>query len=1054
MFVGVPGSGKTATARHIALVLQGEGYDILSIKNINDIETYCDPRNPQVFVIDDVLGKFGLDVTMYNILKKYEDILTTPKMSKTKVLMTCRELVYRNEKLSTHFLSQEQNVVMLNSKDNVLNDNDKLKILARYQLGSDVLSLAEIKSSSNMFPLLCKLFSSKPNFKDYGSTFFISPVPCILEELDHMSTESKKCYASLVLLMVNQNKLSKDILDNITNAHGESNVNEKKNNILKACKVRKDMEGFRIIDALSEMEKTYTRRFDSEFTFIHDSMFEIVAFHFGRRFQGLILQYMSSDYIAHYIKLETFDSENIESEEKTCKDNEQIKKNTVENSVIDMCIKLQGSHHKALAERLYIDVENGEWYNVFGNEALKRPSVVRAFIEVMAEKPYPKLKSLLFSELKHTANLRHCVNQVDRFHVSGGTERMINGMLINERFSRYYETSIRAISWVIYQGHNQLLQYIIARTIQENSNSYDLFRNSYNECKEHYPDEIKRGTNKGSEFIPDNALPDEQENDTDNVSKSSGDDCMSGEQDNDILGMFNCCLLCFGYCVTSDTNINSINSNDDGIVVVGRNMESEIDSYIEPVIVEQNRLLCLGCYSGDIATVTTLLKHVNKHAMNITESCHRRSYLVMNPLSIACSLGYLEITKTLINIKANINYKTDIFTPLIGACENGHISVVKLLIDTGADVNAVCTNKTPLTVACRQGYSDIVSTLIKGNASVNLYDGMDTPLTAACSEGHLHIVKTLIEAGAAVNHNINNCTPLTKVCYNGHLDVVQFLIEAGADMNLNDSEWTPLTSACYKGHLDIAEKLIEAGADVNLDDSKCTPLTIACYIGHLDVVQLLIEAGADVNLKDGKRTPLTSACYNGHLDVVQQLIEADANVNLNDGERTPLTLACEFGHLDVVKKLIKAGADVNFNDNESTPLTRACYNGHLDVVELLIEAGADVNLKDRKCTPLTKACFKGNLDIVHKLIEAGADVNLKDGKRTPLTVACYNGHLYVVQKLIETGADVNLNDGVFTPLSKALQNGHKDIVQKLKEAGADVNLYEGKYSLFTVACVF
>lgn len=56
--------------------------------------------------------------------------------------MTCRELVYRNEKLSTHFLSQERNVVLLNSKDNMLNDNDKLKILARYQLGSDVLSSA------------------------------------------------------------------------------------------------------------------------------------------------------------------------------------------------------------------------------------------------------------------------------------------------------------------------------------------------------------------------------------------------------------------------------------------------------------------------------------------------------------------------------------------------------------------------------------------------------------------------------------------------------------------------------------------------------------------------------------------------------------------------------------------------------------------------------------------------------------------------------------------------------------------------------------------------
>lgn len=45
-FVGIPGSGKSATARHIALQLQEEGYEILPIREIRDIETYCDPRNP------------------------------------------------------------------------------------------------------------------------------------------------------------------------------------------------------------------------------------------------------------------------------------------------------------------------------------------------------------------------------------------------------------------------------------------------------------------------------------------------------------------------------------------------------------------------------------------------------------------------------------------------------------------------------------------------------------------------------------------------------------------------------------------------------------------------------------------------------------------------------------------------------------------------------------------------------------------------------------------------------------------------------------------------
>uniref|UniRef100_A0A8W8NWT2 Novel STAND NTPase 3 domain-containing protein n=1 Tax=Magallana gigas TaxID=29159 RepID=A0A8W8NWT2_MAGGI len=67
-FVGVPGSGKSVTVRHIALKLQEEGYDILPIKDISDIENHCNPDIPQVFVIDDVVGVLGLDMSEFNKL--------------------------------------------------------------------------------------------------------------------------------------------------------------------------------------------------------------------------------------------------------------------------------------------------------------------------------------------------------------------------------------------------------------------------------------------------------------------------------------------------------------------------------------------------------------------------------------------------------------------------------------------------------------------------------------------------------------------------------------------------------------------------------------------------------------------------------------------------------------------------------------------------------------------------------------------------------------------------------------------------------------------------
>lgn len=38
-----------------------------------DIETFCDPDNPQLLIIDDVLGVLGLDMADFNKLEKYQD---------------------------------------------------------------------------------------------------------------------------------------------------------------------------------------------------------------------------------------------------------------------------------------------------------------------------------------------------------------------------------------------------------------------------------------------------------------------------------------------------------------------------------------------------------------------------------------------------------------------------------------------------------------------------------------------------------------------------------------------------------------------------------------------------------------------------------------------------------------------------------------------------------------------------------------------------------------------------------------------------------------------
>lgn len=385
---------------------------------------------------------------------------------------------------------------------------------------------------------------------------------------------------------------------------------------------------------------------------------------------------MSSDFIANYIKLETSNIQNIKNKGKQESDKKDHNETVViKMSGFDLHITLQEPHHQTLAERLFRDVENGYLY-VFGNEALKHPLVLRAFIRKMVGKPYSKLHKIFLWDLKEKFNPNNYIHPKFDSDLRDHIKRMTHGMLINERSSIYYETSIRAISWVIYEGHHQLLHYITDRIIKEQNDTMDLFKNSYNTCDQSYQDKAQ--------------------SDTPNEIESLVDEWVPGEEDNS-ESIYKWCLFRLCCCSKSNNNINNASNNfmtpctmeivnenvskmgesektssggNDNMAACYSDFESVIDKYCEPAVVEQYRLLCHGCYSGDLNTVSILLKHIDASVINITEECHKRSYWVMDPLSIACSLGYLEIAKKLISVGANVNQNADICSPLICACEN------------------------------------------------------------------------------------------------------------------------------------------------------------------------------------------------------------------------------------------------------------------------------------------------------------------------------------------------------------------------------------------------
>lgn len=1070
-FVGVSGSGKTATVHHIALKLQQKGYEILPIIDINKIEDYCDPHKPQVFVIDDVLGVYGFDMSAFNVLSKYEERITNPTMPKTKFLMTCREVVYRNEALANTFFSKKNNVVLLNSDDNALTNSDKYCLLAKYNLNTKLLSLIDVSQTSKMFPFLCKIFSKQRNYKVYGPKFFISPIPVLLEALSTLRQTNATHYASLVLLtFINQSKLSKEFFDKEKTA--TKKFEEIEVEICEKCKVQNIGGCTKLTDVFKELEGSYTISCGNQFTFIHDSMIEILAFHFGSPFPKLILQYMSSNYIANYIKVSRRDPDmrkkETEIEGNKSVDNKHSEKIYERENEVDLCINVVESDFTILAERLFRDVGEREFYNVFEKETLKNPGVYQAFIGVMQRKPYDVLHSVFLSELEETPKLcENSFKRVRKYSDKKNYHIAIHSLLKGEEpFKKYRK--VRAISWVIYYGHYEILKHIVYRIKKEKGNVDELFENSYN--KDHRPHLI----NMQDDIV---------------IEQENVDHYYFTEHSTFSRG---CCarlLSCFG----GDPNLNHYIDND-------TNTESNVEMHplSERMIAEQWRLLFLGCNSGDLDSVHLLLKYVSKDAINFRIKSQDRFYRTNDPLVITCEFGNLNIVKALIEAGYDINNYFELETPLTTACKNGHSSIVKELLNKRANVNQHSYLSTPLIAACESGHMDVINELLLSGVDVNLKYRDETPLTTACEKGNYDVIKLLIKSGACaspvdnkslkcyenylsvieklVNLESNDClkdtthqeidmtepiinlkdestTNLIVACYNGYSNEVEKMIKTGIDVNLKNKFISPLQTACYEGHLSIVIELINAGAYVNTTVKEEIALTIACFFGYLSIVKVLIKFKAELNLSDGSNTPLTAACYTGRLEVVKELLNAWADVNQTDGHKTPLTTACDQGHPSVVEYLISMGANVNQSNGNKTPLTTACERGHSRVVYILIKYGADVNQNDGENTPLTAACsmYNGHCSIIDELIKHGADVNLSDGVKTPLIATCYRGHFSMINRLIKSGADINQREGWYTPLISACSTGHLHVVKELIKAGVDVNLPDSEKTPLEVA---
>ena len=211
--IGGPGSGKTTTARHLALRLQNDcEFEIVPVDDITEIKQYGHPKCKLLFILDDVIGVFGFEYEKLMNLEKYKESILNALGKRSKILFTCRKAVYNEAANLKSFVLDKEYLVDLEDSNNQLNAEDRLQILNNHckphgiSLKPDELPNVSSTVGCMMYPLLCKLFCSKSEYQAMGKKFFENPYVCIRKEMDYLQRHKKIQYASLIMCMFCQNE--------------------------------------------------------------------------------------------------------------------------------------------------------------------------------------------------------------------------------------------------------------------------------------------------------------------------------------------------------------------------------------------------------------------------------------------------------------------------------------------------------------------------------------------------------------------------------------------------------------------------------------------------------------------------------------------------------------------------------------------------------------------------------------------------------------------------------------------------------------------------------
>ena len=187
-------------------------------------------------------------------------------------------------------------------------------------------------------------------------------------------------------------------------------------------------------------------------------------------------------------------------------------------------------------------------------------------------------------------------------------------------------------------------------------------------------------------------------------------------------------------------------------------------------------LLMLACERGCVDMVKLLTTKRKRPAdVNIPDSDGRY------PISVAVEYQYMKLLAFLLEINANPNVRCNYeyhrrhvlnyTTPLTMACSLGDIDIVKLLIENKANVNlANNEGECPIWVAVKNENLELAAYLLRHTDA--------TP--------NIHVKALTWTPSTRYSNGLS--TTLMEVCKQENVDMVRLLVENKADINMGDGD--------------------------------------------------------------------------------------------------------------------------------------------------------------------------------------------------------------------------------------------------------------------------